>query len=171
MFYVPSPEPLDCKIFSPLHSQVAELAPCMPYSVNSANGHCGGQFQSGTNEADAYISQFLDSVLNNSGEDLYCEDLVTQKKSLTDSETDGLFYHADEGMAKAQVSRISQVFLVLCCEIVINFESHFVNIFSFALEFLLWISKYISYRLMLPLTINCVVWVQVGRSWVQQGEF
>lgn len=104
---------------------------CMPYPVNSANGHCEVPFQSRIIEVDdANISQYLDSVLINSGEDLYCEDLVTQKNSSTESETvknmcavqgDGLFYLADEGMAKTQVSQSYQVLIVLCCDIVLNF--------------------------------------------------
>lgn len=65
MLYEPPLESLDWKIFSPLHSQVlAELGSCMPYLVNSSNWHSGVQFEYGNNDAD--ISQFLDTVINNS---------------------------------------------------------------------------------------------------------
>lgn len=69
MFYDPPSGPLDSKIFSPLHSQMqAELGSSgmyYPFTNDFNSGPNGVQFQYGTNEPDD-ISEFLDSVLNNS---------------------------------------------------------------------------------------------------------
>ncbi|GMI96284.1 hypothetical protein HRI_003297700 [Hibiscus trionum] len=66
-FYDPVGEPL----FSPLHNQIeAEQAPWMFDHVGNGSG--GVEFQHGTNENDADISNFLDSIMNNS-DDCYCE--------------------------------------------------------------------------------------------------
>ncbi|XP_015878714.1 NAC domain-containing protein 91 isoform X2 [Ziziphus jujuba] len=63
MFYDPPLGQLDCKIFSPLHSQMqAELGYC-PVVNDSNSGKTGVQFPYGTNESDE-ISKFLDSILN-----------------------------------------------------------------------------------------------------------
>ncbi|KAK8685108.1 hypothetical protein V6N13_041117 [Hibiscus sabdariffa] len=63
-FYDPMEEPL----FSPLHNQIeAEQAPWMFDHVG--NGCSGVGIQHGTNENDAYISNFLDSIMNNSDDD------------------------------------------------------------------------------------------------------
>ncbi|GLU21351.1 hypothetical protein SLE2022_374960 [Rubroshorea leprosula] len=61
-------EPLDYKIFSPLHSQLqVELgSSCMLYPGDNNDGAL--EFPFGTNESDAYASDFLDSVLRNSAE-------------------------------------------------------------------------------------------------------
>ncbi|KAF3432720.1 hypothetical protein FNV43_RR23822 [Rhamnella rubrinervis] len=71
MFYDPPSGPLDCKIFSPLHSQMqAELGSSgMYYPVTNDfnSGPNGVQLQYGTNESDD-ISEFLDSLINNSEE-------------------------------------------------------------------------------------------------------
>ena len=87
MFYAP-PESLDCKIFSPLHSQMqAELgSSSMFYPVTSdcsIIGHNGVQFQYGTNETDD-VSQFLSSVLINDFEENVPEDLGTVNTPPTD---------------------------------------------------------------------------------------
>lgn len=60
-FYLPSLEPLDSKLFSPLHSQLqVELGSGMQYPVDSS---CSGlEFQYGSNN---YDPGFLNSVLNN----------------------------------------------------------------------------------------------------------
>ncbi|CAN6564643.1 unnamed protein product [Malus baccata var. baccata] len=65
MFYDPPQEPL----FSPLHSQMhAELG---YYGRNDfSNDHQGVTFPYGTNEQDAYVSDFLSSILNSSGEQI-----------------------------------------------------------------------------------------------------
>ncbi|GLT41561.1 hypothetical protein SLA2020_156150 [Shorea laevis] len=61
-------EPLDYKLFSPLHSQLqVELGPsCMLYPGDNNDGAL--EFPFGTNESDAYTSNFSDCVLRNSAE-------------------------------------------------------------------------------------------------------
>jgi hypothetical protein len=82
MFYDPPSEQLDCKIFSPLHSQMqAELGSSgMYYPVTNDfnSGPNGVQFQYGTNDADD-ISEFLNSVINNSEESLDAEIVVKEE--------------------------------------------------------------------------------------------
>ncbi|KAE8663287.1 NAC domain-containing protein 86 [Hibiscus syriacus] len=83
-FYDPVTEPLDFKLFSPLHSQIeAEGAPWM-------FGHVGNnvsetEFVHDTNENEASISDFLDSILNNS-DDYYSVDTVSQINSAIQSD-------------------------------------------------------------------------------------
>ncbi|XP_039063206.1 NAC domain-containing protein 62-like isoform X2 [Hibiscus syriacus] len=83
-FYVPVVEPLDFELFSPLHSQIeAEGAPWML-------GHVGNNFsetelEHDINENEASISDFLDSILNNS-DDNYSVDSGNQKNSALQSE-------------------------------------------------------------------------------------
>lgn len=63
VFYDHPPEPL----FSPLHSQMqAELFYCGSNPLNNANLEV--TFQYGTNEHDGDISEFLNTILNSSGE-------------------------------------------------------------------------------------------------------
>ncbi|XP_039050809.1 NAC domain-containing protein 91-like isoform X1 [Hibiscus syriacus] len=72
-FYDSMGEPL----FSPLHNQIeAEQAPWMFDHVG--NGFSGVELQHGTNDNDAYISNFLDSIMNNS-DDCHSDDTVNQK--------------------------------------------------------------------------------------------
>ena len=79
-FYDPMVEPLDCKLFSPLHSQIeAERAPWMFDHIG--NSFSGVEFEHGTNENDVYISDFLDSILKNSED--YCSDDSGSKKNPT----------------------------------------------------------------------------------------
>ncbi|CAN6709263.1 unnamed protein product [Malus baccata var. baccata] len=65
MFYDPPQEPL----FSPLHSQMhAELG---YYGRNDfSDGHQGVKFPYGTNEQETYVSEFLSSIFNSSGEQI-----------------------------------------------------------------------------------------------------
>ncbi|GMI76525.1 NAC domain containing protein 62, NTM1 (NAC WITH TRANSMEMBRANE MOTIF 1)-LIKE 6 [Hibiscus trionum] len=85
-FYDPMVEPPDFKLFSPLHSQIeAEGAPWM-------FGHVGNNFseaevENDTNENEASISDFLDSILNNS-DDYYSVDSATVKDGIPCSESD-----------------------------------------------------------------------------------
>uniref|UniRef100_A0A5B7AHB0 NAC domain-containing protein n=1 Tax=Davidia involucrata TaxID=16924 RepID=A0A5B7AHB0_DAVIN len=87
-FYDPMPGPPDGKMFSPLHSQMqAELGSSYvhyPLTYDRSSEHKGVQFQYGTNEQD--ITEFLDSVLVNSGEHS-CEDSSSYKNSTVESET------------------------------------------------------------------------------------
>jgi hypothetical protein len=88
MFYDPPMESLDGKIFSPLHSQMqSELGSSggyftMPNDLN--NGHIGVQLQYGSNEPDASISEFLDSIFCNPDETL--RNLGSVKDSGSDAE-------------------------------------------------------------------------------------
>ncbi|XP_062147473.1 NAC domain-containing protein 91-like isoform X2 [Alnus glutinosa] len=88
MFYDSPMESLDGKIFSPLHSQMqSELGSSggyftMPNDLN--NGHIGVQLQYGSNEPDASISEFLDSILSNPDETL--RNLGSVKDSGSDAE-------------------------------------------------------------------------------------
>ncbi|KAK9292968.1 hypothetical protein L1049_020950 [Liquidambar formosana] len=89
-FCNPRLEPKDCKIFSPLHSQMrAELGSYMHHPVHNdfGDGHSGSQLQYGTNEQEEnFISEFLNSIINNSDED-YCGDPACQKNLAVESET------------------------------------------------------------------------------------
>nr|ALO20339.1 NAC domain-containing protein [Momordica charantia] len=80
-------ETLDSKLFSPLHLQMqAELGSSGIYYSDSNYLNCGanaGHIQSGTKESDAYISQFIESVLNSS-EDYSFEDF--QQETMSQSE-------------------------------------------------------------------------------------
>ncbi|XP_039062176.1 NAC domain-containing protein 62-like isoform X2 [Hibiscus syriacus] len=72
-FYDPMGKPL----FSLLHNQIeAEQAPWMFDHVGK--GFSGVELQHGTNENDAYISNFLDSIMNNS-DDCYSDETVGLK--------------------------------------------------------------------------------------------
>uniref|UniRef100_A0A1J3D0H9 NAC domain-containing protein 86 n=1 Tax=Noccaea caerulescens TaxID=107243 RepID=A0A1J3D0H9_NOCCA len=68
----PELEPLNYKLFSPLHSQVLsefELGSSFnAFQPGSSNNSFQVQSQYGTNEVDAYISEFLDSILENPDE-------------------------------------------------------------------------------------------------------
>lgn len=66
----------------------AELgSSCMYYPVanDCSTGHSGVQFQYGTNESDD-VTQFLKSILNNSGEDA-TEDFGTENNQVVESTT------------------------------------------------------------------------------------
>jgi len=64
-FYIPPPEPLDDKIFSPLHTQVqAELgSSCGYYPINNNSSN------NFVDETEADLSEFLDSILDYSYDD------------------------------------------------------------------------------------------------------
>ncbi|KAK6936594.1 NAC domain [Dillenia turbinata] len=88
-FYDPK-DPPDCKLFSPLHSQMhAELG--SSYMYDNANNefqnekNSGVLLQYGTNEQDSYISDFLNSVLT--PEENSCVESPTQKDLVTENET------------------------------------------------------------------------------------
>lgn len=113
MFFASTPERLDCKIFSPLHSQMqAELGSSYiyyPVGTDCSNGHSDLQYQYGTNESDD-VTQFLKNVLNNSGEDA-TEDFGTENNltssggtimTTVTSDFDGESY----GDAQAQVEKV-----------------------------------------------------------------
>lgn len=78
----PELEPLNYKLFSPLHSQVQsefELGSSFnAFQAGSSNNSFQVQSQYGTNEVDAYISEFLDSILENPDEAPEKEVLVLQ---------------------------------------------------------------------------------------------
>ncbi|XP_010426468.1 PREDICTED: NAC domain-containing protein 62 [Camelina sativa] len=73
--WYPELESLDCKLFSPLHSQFqCELggSTFQPGSSNFSGNETNNfqvQTQYGTNEVDTYISDFLDSILQSPDED------------------------------------------------------------------------------------------------------
>ncbi|KAE8699839.1 NAC domain-containing protein 86 [Hibiscus syriacus] len=79
-FYDPMMEPLDWKLFSPLHSQIeAEGAPWMLDHVG--NDFSGVEFEYGSNENDAYSSHFMHSTPKIS-DDYYSGDWGCQKNSI-----------------------------------------------------------------------------------------
>ena len=96
MFYASTP---DCKMFSPLHSQVqAELgSSCGYYSAsnNTSTEHSVVQFQYGTNETDT-VTQFMNSLLNNTGEtgseDFGAQDSVTIDSNALNSDKGAMLY-------------------------------------------------------------------------------
>ncbi|KAK8599874.1 hypothetical protein V6N13_060316 [Hibiscus sabdariffa] len=97
-FYDPMGEPL----FSPLHNQIeAEQAPWMFDHVG--NGFSGVGFQHGTNENDAYISNFLDSIMNNSDDD-------TGSRMNSECETPkAMTYGKDVGSCSESDSEVAEV--------------------------------------------------------------
>ncbi|KAK8558126.1 hypothetical protein V6N13_073802 [Hibiscus sabdariffa] len=83
-FYDPIAEPPDFKLFLPLHSPIeAEGAPWM--SGHVGNDFSEAEFEHDANENEASISDFLDSILNNS-DDYYSVDSGNWKNSATESE-------------------------------------------------------------------------------------
>ncbi|XWS48671.1 hypothetical protein CRYUN_Cryun13aG0096100 [Craigia yunnanensis] len=109
-FYDPMMEPPDCKLFSPLHSQIeAERAPWMFDHVG--NSFSGVEFEHGTNENDAYISNFLDSILNKS-DDNYSDDSGSQKNSTIECETPkAMAFGKDGGSCSESDAEVAQVLL------------------------------------------------------------
>ncbi|XP_019056115.1 PREDICTED: protein NTM1-like 9 isoform X2 [Nelumbo nucifera] len=84
LFYEPEFEPLDSKIFSPIHSQTYTGLELKYMSLLSGDfgNNSGMDFQDGTSEQDVSISEFLEAVINNpdeSGEEL------TSHKNAVDS--------------------------------------------------------------------------------------
>ncbi|GMI71639.1 NAC domain containing protein 62, NTM1 (NAC WITH TRANSMEMBRANE MOTIF 1)-LIKE 6 [Hibiscus trionum] len=76
-FFDPMGEPL----FSPLHNQIeAEQAPWMFDHVGNCSGGVEFEHRHSTDEYDAYISNFIDSVMNDS-DGCYSDDAVSQKNS------------------------------------------------------------------------------------------
>ncbi|KAL4285273.1 hypothetical protein GQ457_16G025630 [Hibiscus cannabinus] len=72
-------DPMGVPLFSPLHNQIeAEQAPWMFDHVG--NGFGGVEFEHGTNEKDAYISNFIDSIMNDS-DGCYSDDAGSRKNS------------------------------------------------------------------------------------------
>ncbi|KAK8530713.1 hypothetical protein V6N13_030655 [Hibiscus sabdariffa] len=96
-FYDPMVEPPDFKLLSPLHTQIeAEGAPWM-------FGHVGNDFsevdfEHVTNESEASISDFLDSVLNNS-DDYYSVDSGCQENSAIGSEIPNALSTVKDGIS------------------------------------------------------------------------
>ncbi|KAF2299555.1 hypothetical protein GH714_032537 [Hevea brasiliensis] len=67
----PTPEPLDDKLFSPLHAQVQAEVGCPYYSIANDWSNCtsGVQSHNGTNEIDAaYVTNFLNDILQQPSE-------------------------------------------------------------------------------------------------------
>ncbi|XVF12780.1 hypothetical protein REPUB_Repub08aG0149200 [Reevesia pubescens] len=109
-FYDPKAEPLDCKLFSPLHSQIeAEQAPWMFDHVG--NNISEVEFEHGTNENDAYITDFLNSILKNS-DDCYSDDSGSQKNSSNESETPKAISFGKDGRSCSESdAEVAQVLL------------------------------------------------------------
>ncbi|XP_043712371.1 protein NTM1-like 9 [Telopea speciosissima] len=85
LFYEPTIEPLlDCKVFSPLQSEMCTGLglPYMnfPFADDFGKNHNGLGFQDGTSEQDVSISEFLDAVINNQDE-YSCEESTSLKNS------------------------------------------------------------------------------------------
>ncbi|PON71937.1 NAC domain containing protein [Parasponia andersonii] len=112
MFYDPPLEPLDCKIFSPLHSQMqTELGSSfVDYSVTNDCSIChnGVQFQYGTNEPDD-VSQFLSTILNNCGENV-SEDLGTESNSAIDANAmSNVISNGDDALQSEAYAQLTEV--------------------------------------------------------------
>ncbi|XVE64514.1 hypothetical protein DITRI_Ditri07aG0106500 [Diplodiscus trichospermus] len=103
-------EPLDCKVFSPLHKQIeAEQAPWMFDHVG--NNFSGVVFEHGTNENDAYICDFLDSILKKS-DDYDSDDSSSLKNSTIEGETPkALTSVKDGGSCSESDAEVAQVLL------------------------------------------------------------
>lgn len=70
-FSEPTGSQIDCKVFSPLQSQIhTELGPYMysPFGDDFGNDHNEYQFQDGTTEQDVSLTDLLDEFFNNHGE-------------------------------------------------------------------------------------------------------
>ncbi|KAJ9174365.1 hypothetical protein P3X46_017393 [Hevea brasiliensis] len=70
-WFVQPPEPLDDKLFSPLHAQVQAEVGCPYYSIANDWSNCtsGVQSHNGTNEIDAaYVTNFLNDILQQPSE-------------------------------------------------------------------------------------------------------
>lgn len=107
-FYDPMGETEDCKLFSPLHSQIeAERAPWMFDHVGKS--FTGVDYQHGTNENNVCISDFLDSILKNSDDD-YSDDSGSQKNSTIESETltpEAIAFGKDDGCeSDAEIAQV-----------------------------------------------------------------
>ncbi|KAM7531515.1 hypothetical protein LguiB_034925 [Lonicera macranthoides] len=82
IFYEPTYGQIDCKVFSPLPSQIqTELRVYMdsPFADNFGNDHNGFHFQDGTCEQDASLTELLEVLQNH--DELSCEDSNGQKNS------------------------------------------------------------------------------------------
>lgn len=83
----PSNCQIDCKVFSPMQSHYAELAPFMasPYASDFGNSNVELNFQGGTSEQEFDFTELLDEFFNNHDE-VCCEDSSIQKDLLLESE-------------------------------------------------------------------------------------
>lgn len=82
IFYEPTYGQIDCKVFSPLPSQIqTELRVYMdsPFADNFGNDHNGFHFLDGTCEQDASLTELLEVLKNH--DELSCEDSNSQKNS------------------------------------------------------------------------------------------
>ncbi|KAK9926457.1 hypothetical protein M0R45_023687 [Rubus argutus] len=87
-FYEPTGDQIDCKVFSPSHSQFnAELDYVgSPFTSDFGNYNNGLHFQDGTCEQDVSLTELLDVVFNNHYESS-CEESTSQKNLAVDSES------------------------------------------------------------------------------------
>ncbi|KAF5734934.1 hypothetical protein HS088_TW15G00431 [Tripterygium wilfordii] len=88
--YNPMYDQIDCKVFSPMQSQIlAELAPPymdLPYASDFGHDHNGLQFQNGTCEEDVSFSDLFDGIFTNNDE---CsgEESTSRKNSVVNGGT------------------------------------------------------------------------------------
>lgn len=110
-FYDLIVEPPDCKFFSPLRSKVeAEQAPWIFHQVGSSLSAV--EFEHETNKNDASISDFLDSILNNS-DDYYSVDSSSQQYSANESETPKTMVVVEDGrICSEQDAEVAQVLMI-----------------------------------------------------------
>ncbi|KAJ4950177.1 hypothetical protein NE237_027009 [Protea cynaroides] len=89
LFYEPTFEPLDCKVFSPLQSEMCTGLglPYMnsPFIDDFGKNHNFMGFQDGTSEQDVSISEFLKAVIN-SQDEYSCEESSSLKNLAAKSE-------------------------------------------------------------------------------------
>lgn len=110
-FYDPMVEPPDRKFFSPLRSHVeAEQAPWTFHQVGSSLSAVEVEHE--TNKNDASISDFLNSILNNS-DDYYSVDSSSQQYSANESETPKTMAVVEDGRIRSeQDAEVAQVLMI-----------------------------------------------------------
>lgn len=87
-FDLPSNGQIDCKIFSPMQSQIhPDIAAYMdsPFASDFGNDHFGLNFKDGAGELDVPLTDLLDEVFNNPDE-FSCAESISQKELAVKSE-------------------------------------------------------------------------------------
>lgn len=87
-FDMPSNGQIDCKIFSPVQSQIhPDIAAYMdsPFASDFGNDHFGLNFKDGAGELDVSLTELLDEVFNNQDE-FSCAESISQKELAVKSE-------------------------------------------------------------------------------------
>lgn len=131
LFYDPLLEPLDYNLFSPLHSQMqSELgSSCMLYPNDTAVSDSKGmEFQYGSNESDAYISEFLDSVIKDSEEYSYNLSAGPMNSTIESETTNNMGSVKDSGSCSESDAEVAQEQVLSVHEL----ESEYPNTWEYA---------------------------------------